>query len=442
MKVLIISHNPVSTKGNMGKTILSLFSEFDKQELCQLYIYPSYPDEDRCASYYRVTDKDVLASLYRFRLPGGEIDRSRISPQQGLYDHAEDQVFYKNRKNKSALRRLLRDAMWRVSRWNNRKLRAWLDREQPDCIFVAPGVAKFLYNFALSISKARNIPVVTYICDDYYFTRKPETLLDRLRLKLLQRKIEQLISRSVHLITISEEMREAYCAKFGIETTTLMTGADGIAAVKPKLVKSPRAISYFGNIRCNRYISLGEIGRELDRIREETGEDIRLRIYTGEQDARILDSFSGIRCVELCGFLSGEAYTQARQQADLLLHVEAFDEESIDFARRSISTKIAESMASGIPLLAYGPECLSSIRYLQRNDSAIVAVSREEMGEALRRALTDEALRTRTVRNALAAASGFHDREKISRTLRGILQKAAAESTGAQANHGFKREPL
>lgn len=425
MKVLIISHNPVSTKGNMGKTILSLFSEFDQQELCQLYIYPSYPDVDRCASYYRITDKDVLASIFRFRRPGGEIDRSRISPGQGLYDRAEDQSFYKNRKNKSALRRLLRDAMWRVSRWNNGDLRAWLDREKPDCIFVAPGVAKFLYNFALSISKARGIPVVTYICDDYYFTRKPEGLLDRLRLSLLQRKIEQLVACSTHLITISEEMRDAYANRFGIRTTTLMTGAEELFASEPKTVDSPENICYFGNIRCNRYVPLGEIGRELDRIREETGRDVRLRIYTGEQDPKILETFSGIQSVELCGFLSGESYRKARQEADLLLHVEAFDEESIDFARRSISTKIAESMASGIPLLAYGPECLSSIRYLQRNDSAIIAVSGEEMGRMLRRALTDEDLRIRTVRNALAAASDFHDREKISGTLRKILQDAA-----------------
>jgi hypothetical protein len=29
MKVLIISHNPVSGQSNMGKTFLSLFSKFD-----------------------------------------------------------------------------------------------------------------------------------------------------------------------------------------------------------------------------------------------------------------------------------------------------------------------------------------------------------------------------------------------------------------------------
>ena len=43
MKVLIISHNSLSPKHSIGKTLISLFSCFDKNELCQLYIHGSDP---------------------------------------------------------------------------------------------------------------------------------------------------------------------------------------------------------------------------------------------------------------------------------------------------------------------------------------------------------------------------------------------------------------
>ena len=66
MKVLIISHNPITTYQSMGKTMLSLFSAFDRSELCQLYIYPTLPDIDVCDSYFRITDRDVLKSLKKF----------------------------------------------------------------------------------------------------------------------------------------------------------------------------------------------------------------------------------------------------------------------------------------------------------------------------------------------------------------------------------------
>ena len=134
MKVLIISHNPLGSQNNMGKTLLSLFRGFSPEELCQLYIYPGVPEGFVCASFYRMTDKDALR-----RNPGGEVPRERIGCPQGVFEDPADAALYRNPKNKSPLRRLLRDAMWRCSGWYSPSLKAWLEREKPDRIFVAPG---------------------------------------------------------------------------------------------------------------------------------------------------------------------------------------------------------------------------------------------------------------------------------------------------------------
>ena len=63
MKVLLLSHNPVTTYNNMGKTFLSLFSAFRPEELCQLFLYPAVPDTACCGSYYRFTDREALHSI-------------------------------------------------------------------------------------------------------------------------------------------------------------------------------------------------------------------------------------------------------------------------------------------------------------------------------------------------------------------------------------------
>ena len=424
MKVLIISHPPMATYNNMGKTFLSLFSCFEKDELCQLYIYPSYPNRDACSSYFRVTDKEVLRSFLGKRKIGAEVDRERIRDDQGAYEHEEDRAFYRSRKNKSAFRRLMRDAMWRFSPWYGKDLKTWLDREQPDCIFVAPGVAKFLYDMALRIAKDRKLPIVSYICDEYYFVKKPDQLLDRVRLRLLQKKMEQLMQRSNHLVVISEELKTEYAAHFGVETSVIMTGADSVPAAAEEQ-QAPGQLCYFGNIRCNRYHTLAEIGRELESINRERGTDYRLKIYTGEQDPAILRELQQIAAVDLCGFVTGEAYGQAVAQAQLLLHTEAFDEASMDFTRHSVSTKIAEALASGIPLVAYGPEELSSIRHLLRHRCALVATSRDELRDVLLTALEDEQARTLAVNHARHAAEQLHDSERNSRLLHGILLAAS-----------------
>lgn len=423
MKLLIIGHLPVATQNNMGITFLSLFSRFQRQELCQLYIYPAYPDVDRCASFYRVTDKEVLSSFRTFRAPGKPVDPALIVPTQGLYEVASDEGFYRNRKNKSALRRLLRDAMWSLSRWYSPQLKQWLREQAPDCIFVAPGVAKFLYDIALKISKDLDIPIVTYICDEYYFVNTPKEPLDRLRLKLLQGRMRRLMERSAHLVVICDELKEAYGKGFGVPATTLMTGAT-LQPVQPaKQTDQPTYIGYFGNIRCNRYVSLAQVGRALEQINRQQGTDYRLKIYTSEKDPEILGTFRDLQTVELCGFLTGDAFRQAFEAAPLLLHVEAFDAWSIDYVRHSVSTKIADSLASGKPLLAYGPEEVSSMKHLSRCRCAFTAHSEEQLQQMLLQAFRDPAARAQTVQRALETATACHDSDRNGHQLRHIVEE-------------------
>lgn len=427
MKILIISHPPVATQNNMGKTLLSLFSEFEKEELCQLYIYPSFPNVDPWSSYYRVTDKDVLRTYMGKRGIGGEVQREVICDKQGLYENEEDRSFYRNRKNKSAFRRLMRDVMWRFSPWYNKKLKEWLERENPDCIFVAPGAAKFLYDMALRIAEDRKIPIVPYICDEYYFVQRPKDFLDRFRLYLLRRKIEALMQKSKHLIVISEELKCEYLNRFGVDTTVLMTGGSAPVQRERKTTNALRQISYFGNIRCNRFVSLKQIGKELESINLEKGTDYRLKIFTAEQDPGILSQLEGIPAVELCGFVSGAEFERAFSEAELLLHTEAFDEKSMDFTRHSISTKIADSLASGIPVLAYGPETISSMKHLIRYDCALLATSREQLRVMLLSAFEEEHAREAVVKRAMSAAKQCHDGKRNSERLRQILSDVTEE---------------
>ena len=420
MKVLIVSHNPLSDQSNMGRTLCSLFSGFRPEELCQLYIYPTVPNARYCGSYFRITDTDALRAVFSRKAPGGEF--CRIAAGQGIYETAVDARFYRNRRNQSALRGLLRDAIWRRSGWHSRELQCWLEREKPEVVFIAPGGAKFLYDFALELGMVLQCPIVTYLCDEYYFVKAPKSLLGRLRRRLLREKMEALMAATSHLVTISPELREPYVEKFGTPATVLMTGAAIVPAAKSKVADTRKEIAYFGNIRCNRYASLADIGRALDAINAEMGTRYQLKIYTAEQDQTILSALKKHRSVEICGFLSGDAFMQALHSAQILLHVEAFDGKNVERVKHSVSTKIADSLASGIPLLAYGPEHVASMAHLRRNGCAVMATSRQDLPEALLTALADPVTCRTVAEKGLQAAQTYHNREKVSQKLRDIFE--------------------
>lgn len=423
MKVLIVSHNPMSTYNGMGKTIAAFFSAFEQTELCQFYIYPSYPDVDICRSYYRVTDKDILRSLLTLKTPGGKLSADKIGGKSAVYEKESDRKLYSDKKNKRPFRIMLRDAMWSCARWYNCRLKQWLEEEQPEYIFLAPGGAKFIYNIALKIAKERRIPIVTYIADEYYFIQPEKGALGKLQLHAIQRKIRETLAHSARVITISREFEELYAEAFGRETTTIMTGSAYPLPAQPRAGKTVSHVSYFGNIAYRRYVSLAQIGQSLDEINDERGTAFTLDIYSAETDEDAVRLFAGIRSVRWHGFLSGEAFDETFLSSDMLLHTEAFDERSIDQVKHSVSTKIADSLTVGIPLLAYGPDSLSSMKHLLRNECALIATSRDKLKAVLENALTSEKCRVRAANNALRTAAEYHDKEKNSSRLRDVFDE-------------------
>ena len=423
MKVLLISHNPITTYQNMGKTFLSMFSEFSKEEICQLYIYPTIPDVDICDSYYRITDRDIMKSYFHFGKVNSEvICKERINPENhSFFESKEDADFYKKRK-KNSYRLLLRDAMWFFSNWYNTGLKKWLDEQKPTCIFLAPGESKFIYNIALYISKKLNIDLNTYICDEYYFVNSPDNFVDKIQLYCLKKKIEQTMKKTSQLFTICDELAEVYYNKFKTKTHILFTGANCLFDEKPKLREHINGITYMGNLAYKRYEAIAEIGCAIDEINDKLGSNYKLFIYAKELKEEVVSCFNGINSIEYCGYVTGAEYKKVLYGADILLHVEAFDVECMERVKHSISTKIADCLGSGIPLLAYGPADIASINYLRVTESAFLCTEREKLSATILGAFDIEA-RKMISENAMDTANLNHDASKNSKKLYEILRR-------------------
>ena len=421
MKILIISHNALSTYNNMGKTLLSLFAAFPKEQLCQIFVHPASPDAGACESYFRITDKQVLKGVMTFSVPGGELTEDAAAAHAPAEANANQAV-----GRAKPLARIGRDALWKLSRWYSAPLKSWLDRQKPECIFLAPGYAKFIYDIALKISRDLKIPIVTYICDDYYFVKSPKGLLARYQQGSLQRKMDQTFRKTAHLVGICPEILAPYTEKFGIKGTEIMTGASFTSPRRPEHGGVGAVFCYFGNIGYNRYVNLAHLGRALDEINRDTGKAHRLEIYTGEHREEIMAQFRDIASVRINSFIAPEEVRQKTLASDFVIHTEAFDPESIDLVKNSVSTKIADSLACGIPLIAYGPANVASMAHLIRHDCAFVATAPEDLRPMLDKALSDGHYFQQIVDNALATARDCHDAQTNSHRLMDILQKAGA----------------
>ena len=399
MKVLIVSHNCFSTTQNMGKTLMSLFSEFKKEELMQLYFYPSVPNVDVCDSCYRITDNDALHSILKRKSCGKEVVAKKTTGVETLFEKAEEAEQYKKINRNSFFVRRLRDFAWKISAWKSNDLKKWLREGKPDVIFYALGDSAFSQNIAMWAAKFLGVPLVTYVCDEYYFYYKE---IRKFNLGLTS-NIKKIIRRSATVVSICDTLGEAYKNAFGTPYITVMTGSSFAPGTLEKGQKRNQ-ISYIGNLSLNRWKSLLDISEVIDEINAENSENYSVVYYGSEND-----NLKGK--IKYGGKLDTEGVKKVMAESLMLVHAETFDEVYRERLRYSVSTKIADSLASGTPLLAYGPSELASMQHLITNKCAVFADNKTDLKCKLLKVLFDSEYMSTIGMCAVRTARKLHDSE-------------------------------
>ena len=225
-RVLIISHNVLSMSSSMGKTLANFLKGISSDDIAQLYFHTEIPTTKITSRYYRITDFDMIKKSKKSM--GTIFDEKDIC--EGLRSERVDegrqaQIYQYGRKRKPYMY-IGRNLLWATKKWKNEKLLKWIDEFNPDVIFFASGDYVFPYKIAMEIAKIKNVPIVTYICDDYYFVkRKAVSPLYHLNRLWYKRILKKLFSQHKKVVSICDKISVDYKKEFGIDATTVMTSS-------------------------------------------------------------------------------------------------------------------------------------------------------------------------------------------------------------------------
>lgn len=418
--VLVISHNVFSASGNMGKTMEGLLSGVSPAHLAQLYFHSEVPTRRCCLRYFRITDRDMLQSLLTRRPMGhayrdDEIDEMRVASRtdKGLLSR-----IYQFSRRRTPLIYLLRDLLWHLGRWDTPALKSWIEEFHPDVIFFSAGDYTFSYRIACQLSQRYHIPMLMWCCDDFYITKK-KTLspLYHLHRRNLLRWANRAASQSPMLLTISQEMQQDYSSLFDVPAETVHIPVLPNAHSLPPEQRS--GIVYAGNLGLHRIDSLLELGRAIHQGNLPGCEHID--VYSTERKASTLRRLQQGKGIVFHGALPGQDVPILLGRTKYLIFTEAFDETSRRRTRYSLSTKIGESLASGACILAYGPDEISSIRYLASHQAACILHSAQDAPIQLQRLEKNPALYQSYVQHAKQLASAAHNPQTNRQTVCHLL---------------------
>lgn len=404
MRILVISHNVFSVTDNMGKTLVSYFKDFGRENLAQLYIHSEVPTSDICDNYYRVTDKEMIKSIFGCKtgsvLTEADIATSRATSRT---DSGREAQLYQRARKRTPIIYMMRNLWWRLGHWNNKKFKAWVDSFNPDCVFFVSGDYAFMYNIALKTAKSCGIPLYVSCMDDYFFNNKNKAkLFGKFVHRSFMKAVNKAMSYCSAIFCICDSMTHDYGKLFNKKAVTIHTAA----SFNEKLSgEKKRKISYIGNLGYNRHLQLVDIGRTLKKLNLDINS---IDVYSSEIREEILEAMTEENGIAFHGAIPSDEVKRVIAESIAVIHTESFEEAIKNSVKYSVSTKIADSLMSGTCILAYGPADISSIRYLSDNNAAFCITSKQSLEDGLRRLITDDGERNSIAANAFTLAKKNH----------------------------------
>lgn len=322
-----------------------------------------------------------------------------------------------------------RELIWKIGRWKSDELCRFVDEFEPDLIFAQVQDKMYLNRLVGYVQEYTKKPLMIYLWDDVYsmkqFRLSPLYWIDRL---MQRRSIRQLAKKASIVYAISKEQVEEYANSLHKTTKLLYKGRDFSTEPDKKELNNPIEILYTGNLYSGRYKTIANFCKYLKDINRD-GQKAVLKIYSASplSDKEI----SAINIDGTSYFMGKTSETEVQRlqtEADILLHIEPFTLKGSLLCRLSFSTKLVDYFHKEKCIFAVGHSRCSSMKYLKRNNSAIVCENYREMGEKLEELLNNHELIKTYAQNAWDCGAKNHRIEDIQAGLIKDFEEAINES--------------
>ena len=421
MKALVISYNGFSDSNANGKTLKNLFCEFKSDELCQFYCGTDAEDYSFCDSFFHVTDREMLRSFYKkkSRVYNAAAQKNEGNESKLVQKSALPQSL--RRYNYNFILRTAREILWKVSPWGRKEYKNWLKNQSPDIVFYMVGESWFMDELVLKTVSHLNIPLVLFHTEAYKIidlsTRKG---IERLYYRINKKSYKKLKEKASLIIYNCNYLKAAYEDEYSKQNSIVAYNSFQFDTEEYTPSDEKLNIVYFGNLGVGRVESLVDVANELRNINDSLVLDIYGKAKP-EKEALLTN------CENICyhGLVEPDKLIEIKNDADIFIHAESFDENIVPKLKFAFSTKIAQYLCAGRCTITYAPLQTASTQYFVENKCALIASSKEELRQALNDAVGSSALRCDMSKAALKIAKkDFSNKltgEKIRKELETIV---------------------
>lgn len=418
-KILICTIESWNSKVG-ANTFSTLFKDYPSENLANVYIREELPDSKCCKRYFQISEIKAFKSILNRRIKTGREVKST------KYVNADDEdtinksknLYNINRKKRSYFKLFIRELLWFLSKWKTKELDDFINEFNPDIVlFGMEGYIHFnrICRYIVKKTKAK---AVGYFWDDNFTYKQMPNNVGRNFLRFFQRKsLKKLVGVTDSFWAITEKTKEESDEFFGIDCKVLTKPIDFEENEKwtRNIIHQPIRMLYTGNLLIGRFNVIKTISNALDKINVNEPKiilDIYTASYLTKEQLNSLGNY-----VNVNEAVTQEEVINLQKKADVLLFVEAYNDENSKIARLSFSTKLTDYFHSGKCIFAIGDKDIAPIEYLIENDAALCASSDAEILNCLNKIICDDDLMNYYGERSYNLGLNNHSRSKINKVI-------------------------
>lgn len=382
-KILILHLPKINkTDANASAAVLrSLFFNWPKEKLFQIYNSNDMNDEGYCSSYYKLSNKDRFIGKLFFRAKAFIRKKWKINNTKNTTYLSQD---------KDSFQYAYREPQWTHSGLQdiifypvlNSKLRNFVETVQPDIIYCQ-GYSLNIIIITLKLSKKFKIPLIIHPLDDWAYNRLILTRLHKLISPVWKYWTKKLFNEASIRLVVNTKMANEYKSRYGYHWDVIPVIIDSgsenhnhfpnqIDNWKEDIPGNKVALCYTGSFGGGRRKTLEWLAKELRILGIKHNKDYRIFIYTNNnlsQEANLLKQYPNIS-VELA--IPSNEVPSLLKSADILVLSESFSINDSITDQFVLSSKVPVYTQSKKPIIALGSMINGTIKDAYENKWALV----------------------------------------------------------------------
>jgi len=422
-RVLFLTPNAFNQVTGGGVTFSNLFRGWPKDRLATATNDPFPVARDVCENYFFLGPEEI-----GYAFPVGLFARKERPALSDAGAGASGGW-------KAAARKIIGRAGVPDAGRLSRSFAEWIAAFRPEVLYTILGSLGYM-DLVEAAARRFSIPVVVHFQDHGMTDPRWNGLFGNRIRRRYNQGLRRLLPRAAARLAIGAAMAAEYERAYGLPFLHFQNTLD-LEKIAPHARKTaapgkpPLSIVYIGSVLPEAQLSsLEDIARAAAAL-NDGGLAVRFDVYTEKKlfgrHAAALENHAAVRVHD--AIADDAAFFATIGRADLLVLPVNFDPASVHFIRLSMPTKVPSYLASGTPILLYGPAGVAQVDYALKEAWGLAVTERDprRLADGLRRALTDAPLRQQLSARAKEVASQNHDAARVRAAFQNTLREAARD---------------